>query len=275
MKNARIFKTDDGSVGLYNEELDEIYHSREGAQTESIEKFIIPSDFERRTKNSDCVRVLDVCYGIGYNSKNALCFYENSNIIIDALEWDLELVEYSKTADFHNPEINEFLRGEKSLGGSKINFYIQDARKTVQMLNTPYDVIFLDAFAPNKLPTLWSVEFFAQLKRLLLPSGVLVTYCSAQPVRHAMILNNLYLAKLLNEKNHSCATAAVSDKKLIKSPLVKLDETELGLINTKAAIPYRDENLNSSAEDMLKRRENEVKNSNLEGASSYLKRTRK
>ena len=67
----------------------------------------------------------------------------------------------------------------------------------------------------------------------------------------------------------------MSDKKLIKPPLVKLDETELGLINTKAAIPYRDENLNSSAEDMLKRRENEVKNSNLEGASSYLKRTRK
>ena len=159
MKNIEIFTTKDGSVGLFNKELNEIYHSREGAQKESIEKFIIPSDFEQRTKNSSLVRVLDVCYGIGYNSKNALSFYKNCDIIIDALEWDRELVEYSKTCDFYNPEINEFLRGERKLGNSKINFYIDDARKSIKKLTEPYDVIFLDAFAPNKLPTLWSVEF--------------------------------------------------------------------------------------------------------------------
>ena len=271
MKHAQIFKTDDGSIGLYNKELDEIYHSREGAQKESIEKFIIPSDFEKRTKNTSCVRLLDVCYGIGYNSKNALCYYKNSDIIIDALEWDFELVEYSKTADFYLSEINEFLRGEKKLGNSKINFYIDDARKSILKLNKPYDVIFLDAFAPNKLPTLWSVEFFAQLKRLLLPDGILVTYCSAQPVRKAMSLNGFCLGKMLDEKNHSYVTIATLDEKLIKFPL---DEFELGLMNTKAGIPYRDENLNSSAEEMFKKRESEVKNSNLEGASAYLRKMR-
>ncbi len=271
MKNARIFKTNDGSIGLYNEELDEIYHSREGAQKESIEKFIIPSDFEKRTKKSSCIRLLDVCYGIGYNSKNALCFYKNCDIVIDALEWDIELVEYSKSADFYKPEINEFLKGERKLGNSKINFYVDDARKTVLKLNEPYDVIFLDAFAPNKLPTLWSVEFFAQLKRLLLPDGVLVTYCSAQPVRRAMILNNFFVGKMLNDKNHSFVTIAALDEKLIKFPL---DEIELGLTNTKAAIPYRDEKLNLSAEEMFKRRENEVKHSALQGASAYLKKVR-
>ena len=269
MKNAQIFKTDDGSIGLYNKELDEIYHSREGAQKESIEKFIIPSDFEQRTKNSDNIRVLDVCYGIGYNSKNALCYYKNCDIVIDALEWDFELVEYSKTSDFYLPEINEFLRGEKKLGNSKINFYIDDARKTVLELNEPYDVIFLDAFAPNKLPTLWSVEFFAQLKRLLLPHGVLVTYCSAQPVRKAMSLNNFFVGKMLDSKNHSYVSIAALDEKLIKFPL---DDFELGLMNTKAGIPYRDENLNSSADEMFKKRENEVKNSTLLGASKYLRK---
>lgn len=269
MKNAQIFRTADGSVGLYNKELDEIYHSREGAQKESIEKFIIPSDFEQRTKNSPCIRVLDVCYGIGYNSKNALCYYKNCDIIIDALEWDFELVEYSKTADFYLPEINEFLRGERKLGNSKITFYTDDARKSILELNEPYDVIFLDAFAPNKLPTLWSVEFFAQLKRLLLQDGVLVTYCSAQPVRKAMILNNFFVGKMLDNKNHSFVTIAALNEKLIKFPL---DKIELGLTNTKAGIPYRDCDLNSSAKEMFKRRENEVKNSNLEGASAYLRR---
>ena len=158
MKNAQIFITKDGSQGLYNPELDEIYHSREGAQKESIEKFIIPSDFEKRTRESDSIRVLDICYGIGYNSKNALAFYKNCNITIDALEIDKELVDYSPRADFFMPEINDFIAGKKELMGAKINFYIDDARKVIKTLNYKYDVIFLDAFAPNKLPTLWRVE---------------------------------------------------------------------------------------------------------------------
>lgn len=268
MKNIEIFTTKDGSVGLFNKELNEIYHSREGAQKESIEKFIIPSDFEQRTKNSSLVRVLDVCYGIGYNSKNALSFYKNCDIIIDALEWDRELVEYSKTCDFYNPEINEFLRGERKLGNSKINFYIDDARKSIKKLTEPYDVIFLDAFAPNKLPTLWSVEFFYELKRLLKDTGVLVTYCSAQPVRKAMQIAGFYLGKILDEKNHSCASVCAFDKKYIKLPL---DDFDLGMLNTKAAIPYRDKNLNSSADEMLKARQAEFESSELMGASSYIK----
>ena len=73
------------------------------------------------------------------------------------------------------------------------------------------------------------------------------------------------------EKNHSYVTIATLDEKLIRFPL---DEFELGLMNTKAGIPYRDENLNLSAEEMFKKRESEVKNSNLEGASAYLRKMR-
>ena len=40
--NIETFITDDGSIGLYNKELDEIYHSKYGAKTEALEKFINP-----------------------------------------------------------------------------------------------------------------------------------------------------------------------------------------------------------------------------------------
>ena len=60
MKNIEIFTTKDGSVGLFNKELNEIYQSREGAPKESKEKFIIPSDLEQRQKQHSCIRFLYV-----------------------------------------------------------------------------------------------------------------------------------------------------------------------------------------------------------------------
>lgn len=271
MKNAKKFITNDGSIGLYNEELDEIYHSKDGAQKESIEKFIIPSNFEQRTKSSNSIRLLDICYGIGYNSKNALCFWENCDIYIDAIEWDKELVEISPQIDFIEPKINEFLAGKRTLGNSKINFFIEDARKVVKSLAEPYDVIFLDAFAPNKLPTLWSVEFFCELKRLMKKDSILTTYCSAQSVRKAMDLAGFKLGKFLDDKNHSYVTVASLDESLILNPL---DEYEIGLMNTKAGIPYRDKGLNHSANEIFELRETEFKNSKLIGASAYIRQNK-
>lgn len=268
MENIEIFKTQDGSIGLFNKDLNEIYHSKEGAQKESIEKFIIPSDFENRTKNSKIIKVLDICYGIGYNSKNALSFYKNCDIKIDAIEIDEKLIKMSFELDFYMKEINEFLRGEKKLNNCEINFFIDDARKVVQKLNEPYDVIFLDAFAPNKQPVLWSVEFFRELKRLLKPDGILTTYCSAQPVRCAMATCGFNIGKVLDNLNHSCATVCALDKNLIKLPL---DEYDIGLMKTKAGICYHDENLNKSAQEIFELREKEVQSSDLIGASAYKK----
>ena len=63
--------THDGSVGLYSPQFNDIYHSATGALTEAYEKFIYPSDIENlMTKES--IKVLDICYGIGYNSKSFL-----------------------------------------------------------------------------------------------------------------------------------------------------------------------------------------------------------
>jgi tRNA U34 5-methylaminomethyl-2-thiouridine-forming methyltransferase MnmC len=70
--------TQDGSVGLYSPEYNDIYHSATGALTEAYEKFILPVDMEALLKK-DSIRVLDICYGIGYNSKSFLNFIlENS-----------------------------------------------------------------------------------------------------------------------------------------------------------------------------------------------------
>ena len=66
--------TNDGSVGLFSPEADDIYHSTYGALTEAYEKFILPSDIENFLKNNNEIKVLDICYGIGYNTKSFLNF---------------------------------------------------------------------------------------------------------------------------------------------------------------------------------------------------------
>lgn len=91
--------TNDGSTGLYNNKVKDIYHSKYGALNESLEKFIYGSLFNRYCKQNNSVKILDICYGIGYNSKSALYIAKLINkflkIEIDAIDTDEELLYLS------------------------------------------------------------------------------------------------------------------------------------------------------------------------------------
>lgn len=69
--------TNDGTVGLFSASDDDIYHSTYGALSESWEKFIIPSHLEGYLSANKEVKILDICYGIGYNTKTALQVFLN------------------------------------------------------------------------------------------------------------------------------------------------------------------------------------------------------
>ena len=106
----KFVKTDDGSVGLFDNDVNDIYHSSSGAYKEALDKFIIPAQIDR-FKNSKC-RVLDICYGIGYNTKALLNYSQennlNINFEIDALEMNDELIMLSPFIKSDNSnEINQ------------------------------------------------------------------------------------------------------------------------------------------------------------------------
>lgn len=93
--------TNDGSVGLFNTDFDDIYHSATGALTEAYEKFIYPVDFDSLLKKKS-IKVLDICYGIGYNTKSFLNFLfenyflkkfsEKNSIKISSNKYDIEAI---------------------------------------------------------------------------------------------------------------------------------------------------------------------------------------
>ena len=75
MEDFIPFFTQDGSVGLYNKSDNDIYHSVYGALSEAYDKFILPVDFYNYFQNKKYINVLDICYGIGYNSKTFLNYF--------------------------------------------------------------------------------------------------------------------------------------------------------------------------------------------------------
>ncbi len=330
-------ETEDGSIGLFNKKVDDIYHSTHGAYSESYEKFLVSSGFLDFIKQNDKVSILDVCYGIGYNSKVAideiLKLDKPFEIKIDALEYDKNLINISPFLknQLVNDKINDFLikqsnfnekfsvintikiftnlNGLKYINWKKIariglekmfgkcdckvlfnlglflhniyynyisrrnkneskgniftkmrlSFYCEDARATVQELKEQYNFIFHDGFTPKKLPTLWSLEFFQELYRLLDDDGVLVTYSSSAAIRAAMIEAGFYIGCSLDKNNKRIGTIAVKNKSLIKN---ELSEFDLKLIKTKAGIFYRDRNLNATVEQINALRNKEIENSN-------------
>ena len=125
MENIEFFKTQDGSVGLYEKNLDEVFHSKYGAKTESIEKFINPA----KIIDNHPLDILDICYGIGYNTKYSILNYKKINSI-DCIEINPALVAMS--FDFNKIEFQKV---------SYMRFFIEDARKIIPNLNKKYDIM--------------------------------------------------------------------------------------------------------------------------------------
>lgn len=342
--------TQDGSTGLYNYQVDDIYHSVYGARTEAWEKFIKPLFFEKNFSNKKQLKVLDICYGIGYNTKALLKKLLLSNykgaVQIDVLEHDKSLVLLSpfiKDGFFKKiPEVsyillsnlmdyisqehsglyfnnlvtsspnkkyiepfyrdliekhqifrykcdpgrrnNAFLhniyyhcistRNKKphkpfKISNYKIYPYFDDARNTVKSLNHQYDIVFLDAFTPSKLPTLWSLDFFKELYRITCDNCIVVTYSNSSAVRHAVCEAGFSAGKLFDKNKRPCGTIASKNIDYIEH---KLDDYDIGLMNTSAGVYYLDKNLDSTCEEILFEHEERKRILNLESSSQYIKR---
>ena len=79
MRDYEPYYTEDGSVVLYSYADNDVYHSKFGALTEAWEKFLLPSNLPKLIRLKKKIKVLDVCYGIGYNSKALMSYVIDNN----------------------------------------------------------------------------------------------------------------------------------------------------------------------------------------------------
>ena len=159
----------------------------------------------------------------------------------------------------------------KSFKMDNINFKLHniDARQFIKNDKALYDYIFLDAFSPTKCPCLWTYEFFKELYSHLSDDGILLTYSKSASIRNAMIEVGFYIGNIYNEREKTfTGTIASKDRSLIK---YSLSNYELGLLETKSGIYYKDYTLNDSNELIIKRRDNEMKTSEKLSSTQYKK----
>jgi len=100
--------TKDGSITFFNEKYQESYHHESGALNEALKKFVEPCKITELARKGS-VDVLDVCFGLGYNSGVAIDAAIKANpdckIKIIALEKDELVLDKIKELD---PDIENY-----------------------------------------------------------------------------------------------------------------------------------------------------------------------
>lgn len=261
----KVFRTDDGSITFWSDDFKEHYHSKNGALLETMGKFITPSGLSSRL-NSGNVRLLDICFGLGYNSlaaMNIALSLKRFHLDIYALEIDKRVVGNSaETMDKVFDHIDERSVLKNIYESSRFeNDYISfnilwgDARHSITKVKGKFDLIFLDAFSSQRNAQLWTVDFFKVLAGLLDEKGLLLTYSTALPILSGLIKAGFCLGKSSSGEKMRSGTVASLSPELIHMPL---DDDVLARIeNTTKGIPYRDPTLSATNREILKMREQE------------------
>ncbi len=285
--------TKDGSFSLKSNYFNETFHSGSGALNEALTKFICPSQIEI-FKEESTIRILDVCFGLGYNSAALLDALQQTSIKakwlgleIDPRPLDLAL----KEKDFQNLWSTNILSILQSLrkhsqwnnDWSEGLLLWGDARKMIKAISKTWkaDLVFLDAFSPTHCPELWTEEFLSKLAKLLSPGGRIITYCRAAAVRASLRRSGLQIFSIkpsqFTQNNWSEGTIAISsDNKNVNNakdqPWQLLSPMEEEHLLTRAATPYRDLSGADKPCEIIDRRKIEQFHSNLKVTSDWRRR---
>jgi tRNA U34 5-methylaminomethyl-2-thiouridine-forming methyltransferase MnmC len=273
--------TDDGSFTFFSAEFGETFHSQSGAIQEAEAKFVQPLQLKEQAKKPN-LQLLDICYGLGYNTAAALKAIWQINpdcqIELFALELDPSVPAAAKAHELMDnwpqpiPQTLSQLVSEGQIQTQHLQatLLIGDARSTIQQLppNWQADAIFLDPFSPPSCPQLWTVEFLGKVAKHLQPQGKLATYSCSAAVRSALLAAELKIGATIPVGRKSPGTIA----SFTPTDLPPLSPQEQEHLQTRAAIPYRDPNLSDPANVILHRRHLEQQISPLEPTSRWKKR---
>ncbi|NVO32636.1 tRNA (5-methylaminomethyl-2-thiouridine)(34)-methyltransferase MnmD [Hymenobacter lapidiphilus] len=190
--DVQLRPTADGSGTLYVPALDEHYHSTHGAVQEARHVYLAAGLEPALTAVTGPVRVLEVGFGTGLN---ALLTLERSLTAVVHISYDTvekhplpwELVRGLATApELQAPPLPAFRQllheaaWEQPVALTP-GFTLRKLAGELQSLVLgfeAYQVIYFDAFAPEKQPDMWTDAVFEHLYAATAPGGCLVSYCA-------------------------------------------------------------------------------------------------
>lgn len=190
--------TKDGSCTLLHRQLQQTYHSVNGAVTESLHVFI-DAGLRYMANYHNTINLLEVGLGTGLNALLAYKFAVKNNIMVHytAIEpFPVEentIKQLAKEIPFLEEDVkNIFLQIHNSPSGEKIDlnkhFVFQKQHISLQefLCAQQFHLVFYDAFSPAKQPEMWADTVFQKVYDMMYPEGALVTYCAKGAVKRTL-----------------------------------------------------------------------------------------
>ncbi len=187
----KIINTKDNSKTLLIPEMNETYHSTNGAVAES-KHIYINHGLKESGHTIEKVKILEMGFGTGLNAILTLDYSIKHKKHIDyftiekypvTIEEIIEL-DYPIVLNLPNLKSNYITLHESEFETQhQINSYFSFLKyhndlKTIDLPCNNFHLIYFDAFAPQHQPDLWTPEILQKMYNCLLPNGFLITYCA-------------------------------------------------------------------------------------------------
>jgi tRNA U34 5-methylaminomethyl-2-thiouridine-forming methyltransferase MnmC len=203
LRELRI--TEDGSHTLYVKALDEPYHSIHGSIQESMHVFI-NQGFNQI--NHSPLHILEIGLGTGLNVllTEAASQISGAEIIYHAVEKYPLIPEEFEALNFEQfiPDAPPGMLQALHMGPWAKEFSLTTQFRVYKELadirtmapGGNFDLVYFDAFAPDKQPELWSEKVFTRVANSMKSGGILVTYTAKGSVRRTMRACGLKVEKV-------------------------------------------------------------------------------
>lgn len=192
MNNIKIETTEDGSDTLYVENMNEHYHSTKGALTETNHIFI---ETGLLASSKKLINVLEIGFGTGLNAIQTLHAAKEHNLSVYFTTLELYPLDFERVENLSYAKLDFFedLHKAKWDTPTEITPYFNLNKLHLDFTTLPntsldmlFDVVYFDAFAPEKQPDMWSQQLFNHLYVLMNVGGILTTYCAKGVIRRML-----------------------------------------------------------------------------------------
>ena len=207
MEQQILKKTADGSFTIYLPEMDEQYHSMNGAFTESMHVFIDQGYLFHNGKNPS---VFEVGFGTGLNC--LLTIFQAQQLKRPTIYYSAEKYPFKeeviKKLDYGSMLSDEARYWFEKIHSCpwekevKISNYFRlckiktDITANASLPDRNFNIIYFDAFGPDKQPEMWTSEIFERIAMITLKDGIFVTYSAKGQVRRDLVAAGFTMERL-------------------------------------------------------------------------------
>ena len=199
MNPIQVITTADGSGTIYVPDLNEQYHSVNGAVTESMHVFI-KNGLQCFCHCSE-LTILEIGFGTGLNALLTADYALNNKVRIAYYGLEkyplgndlIDSLDYGKYAGGDGTRLFKAILGCNWEELIEIHPYFKLKKLCGDLMVSGWengirpDLVYFDAFGPDKQPGMWSEEVFRFLSGIMNDNGVLVTYSAKGEVRRRLI----------------------------------------------------------------------------------------